>query len=230
MAYLIYKHTNNINGKVYIGQTGRSIASRWGKNGQYYKQCSKFWNAIQKYGWHNFSHEILVDNIPTRDEANRIEQYYIEVIYDSVKNGYNISKGGFDKSYCEKIVYQLDADLKLITSYASAAEAERLTSIDRGSISKCCKGRAITAGNFYWCFADDYPRYTARKKSTVLSRETPVEQLDIKTNEIIAQYKSLSEAARILNIASGAHIGHCCAGHRKTAYGYKWRYLNNEKR
>jgi hypothetical protein len=229
MPYLIYKHTNILNGKVYIGQTGRSVKQRWGKDGQYYKQCSKFWNAIQKYGWHNFSHEILIANITTRAEANQLEQYYIEEVYDSVRNGYNISKGGFDKSYCEKGIYQLNAALTVLNKYTSAAEAERLTGIDRGSISKCCLGKAITAGNFYWCFESDYDQYTVREKSTVLSREVPVEQLDIKTNKVIAQYKSFSEAARVLNIASGAHIGHCCAGHRKTAYGYKWRYANEER-
>ena len=229
MAYLIYKHTNTINGKVYIGQTGRSIKQRWGNNGQYYKQGSKFWNAIQKYGWQNFSHEILIDNISTRAEANQLEQYYIEAVYDSVKTGYNISKGGFDKSYCEKRIYQLDSNLAILNTYPSAAEAERRTGIDRGSISKCCLGKAITAGNFHWCFEIDHAQYTIRKKSTVLSREVPVEQLDIKTNKVVAQYKSFSEAAHALNIASGSHIGHCCAGHRKTAYGYKWRYINEER-
>lgn len=229
MAYLIYKHTNKLNGKVYIGQTGRSVNQRWGNSGQYYKQCSKFWNAIQKYGWSNFSHEILVDQIKTRTEANILEQYYIEVIYDSINFGYNISKGGFDKSYCEKPIYQLLPDKTIVAEFTSAAEAERKTKIDRGSISKCCSGKAITAGGFAWCFIGDYVTFNIKTKSTHFSRERPVMQIDKNTLKVITEYKSCSEAASALGLPSGAHIGHCCAGRRKSAYGYKWRYVNEKR-
>jgi len=51
--YTIYIHKNKINGKVYIGQTGQDPKKRW-DNGNGYKTCSRFWNAIQKYGWDNF--------------------------------------------------------------------------------------------------------------------------------------------------------------------------------
>lgn len=93
--WCIYKHTNKINGKCYIGQTCRNLSKRFGKNGYNYAPYSqvKFYNAIQKYGWDNFDHEILESDIPTLEEAYEKEKYYIK-LYDSFKNGYNATSGG----------------------------------------------------------------------------------------------------------------------------------------
>ena len=62
MMYTVYKHTAP-NGKVYIGITSHSIEGRWRKDGSGYKLNNHFWNAIQKYGWNNFKHEILFENL-----------------------------------------------------------------------------------------------------------------------------------------------------------------------
>lgn len=70
--YVIYKHTNLINGKSYIGKTCQKPELRWGSNGNGYKMCPYFWCAIQKYGWNNFSHTILLDGL-TAQEANEAE-------------------------------------------------------------------------------------------------------------------------------------------------------------
>ena len=56
--------------------------------------------------------------------------------------------------------------------------------------------------------------------------ETPVEQLDPKTNEIIQVFCSANEAARSLGKAKGNHITEVCRGKGKTAHGYAWRYAN----
>ena len=92
--YKIYKYTNKINKKVYIGQTKQSLYARAQENGIGYKNCTLFWRAIQKYGWDNFESEILEDNL-TQEEANQKEQYYIS-FYDSTNTnkGYNIRLGG----------------------------------------------------------------------------------------------------------------------------------------
>ena len=90
--YTVYMHKNKINDKVYIGITSQKINLRWRK-GKGYKDC-KFRNAIDKYGWDNFEHIILCQNL-TKDEACNKE---IELIkkYNSTnrKYGYNISTGG----------------------------------------------------------------------------------------------------------------------------------------
>lgn len=66
--YKVYKHTNQINGKSYVGITCQKPEYRWGTDGQGYKECPFFWNAIQKYGWNNFSHEIIFEGL-THEEA-----------------------------------------------------------------------------------------------------------------------------------------------------------------
>ena len=97
----IYLHRNKINGKSYVGQTVHqdNLEKRTYTDGSGYKgknkngNDSKFWRAIQKYGWDNFEHIILEKDIPTLKLANEKEQYWINY-YDSYNNGYNSTLGG----------------------------------------------------------------------------------------------------------------------------------------
>lgn len=86
----IYKYTNKVNGKVYIGKTRTSLQRRAGRNGERYSQCTYFGNAIKKYGWDNFEPTILEDNL-TPEEATIKEVEYIKE-YDSANpdKGYNL--------------------------------------------------------------------------------------------------------------------------------------------
>lgn len=96
--YKIYKYTNLINGKIYIGQTCRSIKKRAGKDGIHYQGCAHFYRAIQKYGWNNFICEIIIDQL-SQDEANYWEEYYITSLKSYDYNyGYNIAFGGLNKT------------------------------------------------------------------------------------------------------------------------------------
>ena len=92
--YLIYKYTNSVNGKVYIGQTSKTLEERAQANGRNYRECWRFYNAIQKYSWDTFTPEIL-ETVNTVEEANVREQYYI-ALYRSTdpECGYNLDSGG----------------------------------------------------------------------------------------------------------------------------------------
>ena len=84
--YCVYKHTNKINGKVYIGLTGRKPEYRWDNGKGYYKNGqSKMYNAIQKYGWENVKHEIVFENLTKKDaclkEQELISKYHTLIIY-----------------------------------------------------------------------------------------------------------------------------------------------------
>lgn len=61
--------------------------------GKNYFSSTKFHRAIQKYGWENFTHEILYENL-NKEAANKIERDLIKK-YDSINNGYNIQEGGY---------------------------------------------------------------------------------------------------------------------------------------
>lgn len=82
---IIYKTTNLLNGKIYIGKDTKNSESYLG-SGKILKM------AISKYGKENFKKEILeiVDNSEKLDSR---EIYWID-FYDSIKNGYNLTRGG----------------------------------------------------------------------------------------------------------------------------------------
>lgn len=92
MSYYVYKHTAP-NGKVYIGITQQRPTKRWG-SGANYDYNTHFINAIKKYGWNNFTHEILFQDL-SKEDALAKEKELIQ-LYDSSnrKKGYNISPGG----------------------------------------------------------------------------------------------------------------------------------------
>lgn len=92
--YCIYMHINKINNKFYIGMTGRKVEQRWGSNGSNYSTQTHFWNAIQKYGWDNFEHTVLLEQL-TKEEACKIEVLLISLFNTQNPNyGYNVSPGG----------------------------------------------------------------------------------------------------------------------------------------
>lgn len=91
--WCVYKHTNINNGKVYIGITSDTPENRWA-NGLRYPANAHFTNAIKKYGWDGFSHEIVADGL-TKDEASAIEIRLIKEFYATDRRfGYNIALGG----------------------------------------------------------------------------------------------------------------------------------------
>ena len=92
--YYVYKYTNDVDGKVYIGQTRLSKEKREGKNGSNYKVCPVFWDAISTFGWDHFYREILEDNLE-KEEAEMLERKYIEEYRSNNPiYGYNVQAGG----------------------------------------------------------------------------------------------------------------------------------------
>lgn len=91
-SYCVYMHTNLINNKKYIGITRQNPEKRW-KCGKGYK-TGQFHNAILKYGWDNFEHEILYTNL-NHKQACEMEVKLIEK-YDTYNSnlGYNSTSGG----------------------------------------------------------------------------------------------------------------------------------------
>ena len=96
-TWVIYVHTLTLDGRKYIGQTN-DIHSRWKPSA--YKTCTKFYNAIQEYGWNNFTHEIIYDNL-TLEEANELEEKLIAE-YDTINNGFNLDSGGLNHLHSQE--------------------------------------------------------------------------------------------------------------------------------
>lgn len=93
-SYIVYKHILP-NKKAYIGITKYSIDVRSGLKGQRYKKSAKFfYSAIQKYGWSNIEHKVLIHGL-TKEQACNWEIKLIKFYKTSDKRfGYNIHSGG----------------------------------------------------------------------------------------------------------------------------------------
>lgn len=103
--YFLYKHTNKINGKIYVGQTLKLPEERWKANGKGYIDNKEFYNDIQKYGWDNFKHEILAENL-CKKEVDLMEKTLIACLnLTNPEKGYNKSPGvgGITQETIEKI-------------------------------------------------------------------------------------------------------------------------------
>lgn len=89
----IYKLTNNVNNKVYIGQTWKKDLKRYFVDSHCCKkERRKLYNAIKKYGRENFSIK-PIQYCATQNCANECEIYYIKQ-FNSIQIGYNIKEGG----------------------------------------------------------------------------------------------------------------------------------------
>lgn len=195
--YCIYKHTSP-NGKVYIGQTN-DIKRRWGRNGKEYENSPCFYNAILKYNWENFQHEIIEDNL-TKEEANKKEKYYINKYHAKDPNyGYNLADGG-DGGNNKETIYVNMYDLKgnFIKSFESAAAAARELNTDRTHITACCKKRQKTCCGYMWSYSNEeldlnYINNNARSKNNGKSKSVKVTEIETNISNI---FHSRAEAIR----------------------------------
>lgn len=94
--WLVYKHTNIVSGKSYIGLTKRTLEIRWKEHvRQAFNESRnyKLHNAIRKYGSNTWESSILKSEIPSLEEASEYEKLFIEK-YNSCLKGYNTTIGG----------------------------------------------------------------------------------------------------------------------------------------
>src|SRR3990167_43024 len=92
---IIYKLTNRVNGKIYIGQTTLTLEERF-KSHIYNAKFDKsrvILRAITKYGTENFNKEVLYE-CSSKEEMNEKEKYFIKYFNSKLPNGYNMTDGG----------------------------------------------------------------------------------------------------------------------------------------
>lgn len=225
-TYCVYMHTNKINGKRYVGITkyGDDPNQRW-HNGKAYPLNQHFSQAIKKYGWDNFEHEIIASNL-TESEAKSFESLLIDKLdLMNQDKGYNLNSGGATMQHSEhtkrqmsmshsKRICQYNTNGDFIKTWGSIILAGTELGIDPSHIAKCCKNKCCTAGGFVWQYEGD-TFYLKEDPHLV-----PVYQFD-RNGVFIKKWDSIIMASKTLNINASA-IGNCCNGRLKTAGGFIW--------
>ncbi len=219
MAYTLYKHTAP-NNKVYIGITGNNPKTRW-QGGNGYKGNSYFTRAIKKYGWDNFTHTILLENL-TESEAKQKEIEYI-ALYKSNdrKYGFNISTGGESKKGTTITEWHKkrisDASKGRIVSEKTRQKLSKATKEkwNNPDFKEFMRLRNLGANN---------PQYgRIRTDDEKIQRGAhPVLQYD-NDNNLVAEYISIHKASEVTGISRDC-ISKCCKGVYKQASGYLWTY------
>lgn len=209
--YKLYIHINKFNNKKYIGITTQKYVSvRW-KNGLGYSKCPRFFNAILKYGWDNFEHIVLFDNL-TQQEAEILEKYYIR-IYKTTndKYGYNIQNGG-GITHVNELTKNKAREKQLGKHHSD--ETKKKMSLSHKGKQKCLG---------YKHTQKTKDKHRLLWIGTNNCRARGVNQYDLDGN-FIKHYNYMNEIKTYLNIPNTSHISDCCRGKRKKCYGYIWKY------
>lgn len=96
-VFCVYKLTNSVTGKSYIGQTTQNIVERFQDHRARAKGAEKnrsaIHHAIARYGWETF-HKSVIEICQSQEELDSAEQHWIKFFNTIAPNGYNIAAGG----------------------------------------------------------------------------------------------------------------------------------------
>ena len=211
MAF-IYKITNNINNKIYVGKTEYSIEKRFKEhcNDAFKERCEKrpLYSAMRKYGVENFHIELI-------EETNNPEEREIYWItyYKGYEDGYNATKGGDGKK-----LFNYEEIAKTLKQNPYPAEVAKQFNCSADTVRNIAKIFNIPVKN---------------KGNINLKTTAKTIYQFTKNNELINSFNSTVEAGQwcyenkkcaTLNSGVRGHIADCANGKRKSAYGYIWRY------
>lgn len=176
--YTIYKVTNIVTGKVYVGQTKYKLSERfaWHKSrARNNKGHAPLLKAIREYGETNFSIEALEENV-SQDNVDDCERYWIKKCNSLFPDGYNLQIGGKDttrfgakgyidsrqgRCYGKKVIVcdkTTGREIAVFNGVYCAArflnKGESVNSIAT-SISMCCGGKTKSACGYKWKYVEE---------------------------------------------------------------------------
>jgi group I intron endonuclease len=211
----IYKVTNSIDGKIYIGATTTSVENR--KSDQIKKSNkenkTKFYEAIATYGADSFEW-CQIDTAVNKDELAAKEKEYI-LEYNSLNEGLNSDSGGG----IQKTVYQYDFITgKLVDKYSNLTDASAVIGLNKKDLSSVCLSVNKVSKGFYWSyeFKEHYkPNKDKRKKC--------VQQYSL-DGKLIDEFTSVAEASKKTN-CNKTSITKVCRRERNLCGGFYWGYI-----
>ena len=214
--YIIYKITNTKNGKVYIGETCRSLKERWYQHTNKDSCCIKLKRAINKYGKESFVIE-QIDHALTKEEAFNKEKFWIKQYKSTnTKYGYNILECGYTSSNKKpRKVFCYETGQIFDSVGACSREIGMSTSIING----CCHGRRPTCKGKHYCFMDENERPCVENIKWTKPHFTKVRCIETGT-----VFKCVRDAAKWLG-KSEMTIFNCLSGKAKRAGGFHWQKI-----
>ena len=219
--YTVYQHRNKINGKVYIGITMQTPEQRW-RHGEGYKSSPHFYAAIQKYGWDNFEHNTLFQNL-TKEEACKKEQELIAK-YNSMNReyGYNSTSGGdifvMNEETKQKISQSLMGNKNGLGHPCSEEKKKK--------ISEAQKGRRLTEEHKQKLSEAAKKRHTPCSEQAKENIRKASHKKPVYCEELNKVFESVQECSRQLGIPA-TNISKLCNGRGKTLKGYHLKYYDD---
>ena len=236
MYGIIYKATNTINNKVYIGQTTSTL-----KNRIYYHiyraehsleiTHTHFINALRKYGQNAFTWE-QIDTAETQDELNKKEQYWIQY-YDSMNTGYNIQAGGnnydtekFALACGSKPFYAYKANGDFLGEFINRKAFGRKYGVADTHIADVLNHKYNSCNGFIFIDKKEFTEELLQEKlSKIKNSFRPFIAMNIKTFEQFGPFMSMQECKETLHLKNN-HIGEILKGQRKSQEGYTFKFID----
>ena len=230
---VIYKITNKVNGKVYIGQTIEGFKKRYKNNLKKYTHNNHLRNSIQKYGIDNFDICEVFDIAFTLDELNIKEKVWID-IYNSINSnyGYNKHTGGDNYKTTEETKKKISENHADINGKNNPMYGKHHTEETKEKIRQSKSG---SNNPMYGIVGKEHPNYGKKQSEETiekLKKNNPKNKkiLCVTTGKI---FISVREGARYYNCDHSSIIK-CCKGKQKTAGTLKdgtklvWSYFYGE--
>lgn len=230
----IYKITNKINGKFYIGQS-ISIENRFQdhKAPRSSKRNYPICRAIKKYGKENFAFEVI--EICQQDELNQKEIEYIKTLCPH----YNISEGGSgnkgnkpsielrnrlskkNKEYWDNL--SEEKKKSIVANFKRPDKGHVVTTATRKKLSNIFTGHKFNTPESNSKRSEFMKEYS--KTHDMARRKKSVLQLTIDSNELVNEFETIKQAAESIGVHPTCILG-VISGKRKSSRGYKWVYKN----
>lgn len=222
---VVYRITNTVNGKIYIGQTidpdTRKESHR--KHGKYMPHTNHFYNAVKKHGWEAFRFE-EIDTAFSPEELNHMETYWIKWFNATDPEvGYNIAKGGADRSCQESTRRKISESHKRnirLGLKSHSYSGKRRSDEEKAHMSEIVKIRYKDGFIHPMLGKKQSPEHLAKTRAAGALRSHA-----IRCVQTGVEYPSIREAERQLDIAVGTISG-CLRGVNKTAGSYQWEYVD----
>lgn len=163
----IYKTTNKINGKIYVGLTTmKEEESKW-----YFGSGDSIKKALEKHGVENFEKEILESGFSTKEELAEAEIKWINHFKSTTRGiGYNLSPGGdLNPGYMKKSIYQYSPDGSLVKWFPCIDDAVKELKLGSAVYKKSVREFGPIK-KFWWSLEEKSPEEIMRMHQEYLGK------------------------------------------------------------